>query len=364
MVENMGDSLVHIIVTILTQPATEPHTLLALSQLSVGIGQSVVLVVVDWIVRLLTGCPLQRILISDHCVGLLTELEMLVFDDARVWCFGIGIVEHRIALEIGYAPQEFVLEPQRAELEFSKPVIEKGVERTCVDHSVGHRKKSIFVGQKVGLKPHLYTFEQFLEERSVAANRNALEGVVEVVVVEGEPQRHAAQHEGGNLVGRSPPLLFGIALDELGEDVLACQFHPLLVEVARLVNSGKLGLLLLYTAACLVGGMNVGPQFAEGVHIERQIVELAFVVGNRAVDVIVEAAKVVDITPYTFVGGVENMRTVAMHIDIGHRLGVAVAAYMGATLDDKAFFASLSCLISKHRAIESSANNKIIVHFS
>ena len=57
MVENMGDSLVHIIVTILTQPATEPHTLLALSQLSVGIGQSVVLVIVDGIVRLQAVLP-------------------------------------------------------------------------------------------------------------------------------------------------------------------------------------------------------------------------------------------------------------------------------------------------------------------
>ncbi len=360
----MGDSLVHIIVTILTQPATEPHTLLALSQLSVGIGQSVVLVIVDGIVRFLTGCPLQRILISDHSVGLLTELEMLVFDDARIWCLGIGIVEHRIALEIGYAPQEFVLEPQRAELEFSKPVIEKGVDRTCIDHPVGHRKKSIFVGKKVGLQPHLCTFEQFFEERGVASNRNTLESVVEVVVVEGEPQRHAAQHEGRNLVGRSTPLLFGIALDELGEDVLARQFHTLLVEVMRLVNSGKLGLLLLNTAASLIGGMHVGPQLAEGVHIERQIVKLAFIVSDRAVDIIVEATKAVHVAPHTLIGGMEDVRSIAMHVDIGHSLGITVAAYIGASLDDKAFLASLSCLISKHRAIESSANNKIIVHFS
>ena len=74
-----------------------------------------------------------------------------------------------------------------------------------------------------------------------------------------------------------------------------------------------------------LGGGHNAPHLVEGVHVEGQVVDLAVVVGHRAVGVAVELCKLVHILPHSLVVGVEDMGTVAVDIDALHALGVDVA---------------------------------------
>lgn len=65
--------------------------------------------------------------------------------------------------------------------------------------------------------------EHLLDDLGVAADRNALVRVVEVVVVEGEAHRQAADDEARQVLGRAAPLLGGVVLDQLGVDIGADQ---------------------------------------------------------------------------------------------------------------------------------------------
>ena len=74
------------------------------------------------------------------------------------------------------------------------------------------------------------------------------------------------------------------------------------------------------------------------------------VVGHRAVGVAVELCKLVHILPHSLIVGVEDMRTVAVHINALHGFGVDVARDMVALINDQTLFACLFGLVGKHGA--------------
>lgn len=87
------------------------------------------------------------------------------------------------------------------------------------------------------------------------------------------------------------------------------------------------------------------------------------VVGHRAVGVAVELRKLVHILPHGLVVGVEDVGTVAVHIDALHRLGVDVARNVAALVDDKALLAGLLCLVGKHGTIQARTDDQVIILF-
>lgn len=56
-----------------------------------------------------------------------------------------------------------------------------------------------------------------------------------------------------------------------------------------------------------LGGCADAPELAEGVHIERQVVELVFIDSNRRVDIVVELGELVHIVPDFFIARMKNM---------------------------------------------------------
>ncbi len=87
------------------------------------------------------------------------------------------------------------------------------------------------------------------------------------------------------------------------------------------------------------------------------------VVGHRAVGVAVELCKLVYILPHGLVVGVEDMRTVAVHVDALHSFGVDIARDMVALIDDQTLFACLFGLVGKHGTEQTGTNDKIIILF-
>ena len=88
---------------------------------------------------------------------------------------------------------------------------------------------------------------------------------------------------------------------------------------------------------------------------------MAVEVGDGAVDIVVELRELVHVFPYALVGGVEDVRTVLVHVDAVDLLGVDVARDVLALVDDQAALARLLRLVGKHRARQTGADNKVIV---
>ena len=111
-----------------------------------------------------------------------------------------------------------------------------------------------------------------------------------------------------------------------------------------------------------LGGRGNVPQPGEGVHIEGHIVYLAVEIGDGGIDVVVEAAELVDILPDRLVRGVEDMGAILVDMDALHRVGITVAADVLPALHHQTAFSLLMGLMGKHGTKESGPNNQIVIH--
>ena len=74
---------------------------------------------------------------------------------------------------------------------------------------------------------------------------------------------------------------------------------------------------------------NHAPHLIKGIHVERQRVKLALVVGYRRVRKAVELGKLGDIIPDLFVVGMEDMCAVLMDVNALNVLGINIARNIG-----------------------------------
>ena len=321
-----------------------------------------VALVVDRVVRLVAGLPVGRVLARDHADRRGLRLEVLVLDDARPRHLALGVVDHRVALPV-LALDGLGLEAQASVLQRAQLKVEVLVDGAAVDGAVGDAgvllaELAVFGGQQ-----NLHVAEHALDHGGVAAHGDTLPAIVEVVVVVGQAHRQALDDARGKLGAAAAPLLLGVALDELLEDVAADQRQRLLLEVLGLALAdqvGGLGLLALDDLHGLCGRADA-PHLRERVHVERQVVQLVLVDGHGAVHVVVELGEAVDVVPNRAQGGVEDVRAVAVHVDALHVLGVDVAGDMVAAVDDEAGLAELSGLMAEHRRGDAGADNQIII---
>lgn len=201
--------------------------------------------------------------------------------------------------------------------------------------------------------------EQGLDQLVVAADRNALIAVVEVIVVERIADRQALDDEGGQLRAAAAPLLLRVALDELRVDIRADERDGLLLEVLRLACDGlallrddSLGLCWRYDV----------PELAERVHVERQVVEMALIVRDRRVNEIVERDELVDIRPDILIARMEDMRAVLVDVDAIPLFTVDIAAHMITAFQNQHRLSRPLRLAGKNSTKEAAADNQIIVH--
>ena len=131
----------------------------------------------------------------------------------------------------------------------------------------------------IGVQQHIAAFQQLLHNLRIAADGNALEPIVEIVVVIRQPHRQTLDDEGREILAVSPPLLFRVALYELFIDVPPHKGKGLLFQVFRLRDVQTFHLLADF-------GLRLRrcahiPHPAERVHVEREIVELVVINCNR-----------------------------------------------------------------------------------
>ena len=110
---------------------------------------------------------------------------MLVLDDAREGNLAFGIVHHRIALPVRRIDR-FSLETQRAILKIAQLVIEIFIDRAAVDDAISNARMLFDERAEFRVQQNLRIAEHLLDHSRVATHGNALETVVEIVVVVGE----------------------------------------------------------------------------------------------------------------------------------------------------------------------------------
>ena len=302
--------------------------------------------------------PVGRILARDVGDGLRAELKVFVLDDARVRDFALRVVDDGDTLMI-LLLQALRLEVQAAVLELAELVIEILVNRARVDDLPGHRLIGGAVFEEVDAGADLNAVEQSLDQLRVAADRDALIAVIEVVVVERIADRQALDDEGWQLCAAAAPLLLRVALDELRVDIRADERDGLLLEVLRLALDG---LALLRDDGLRLRWRHDVPELAERIHVERQVVEMALIIRHRRIDEVVECDELIDIRPDILIARVEDVCAVLVDVDAIFFLAVDIAAHMIPALQHQHRLARLLRLMRKDRAKQAAANNQIIVH--
>ena len=82
----------------------------------------------------------------------------------------------------------------------------------------------------------------------------------------------------------------------------------------------------------------------ESVHIERQIIEFAFVVSYWTIGIAIEWYQGIYKIPYCFATSMENMSTIFVHMDAFHILALDITTQRRAFVNNQAAFA---CLLGK-----------------
>ena len=85
------------------------------------------------------------------------------------------------------------------------------------------------------------------------------------------------------------------------------------------------------------------------------------VVGHRGVGEAVEGGKPVHVVPYFLIVGVKDVGTILMHVDAFHVPGIHVAGNLGPLVDDQDGFARFPGLLCKSGAIQSGADDEVVV---
>ena len=104
------------------------------------------------------------------------------------------------------------------------------------------------------------------------------------------------------------------------------------------------------------------PHLTEGVHIERQVEELAVVVGKRRVDKRRDIGQAVHEVPYLAVMGMEDVRPVGMDFDAADVLAINVATEVRTPLYDETTVSVARSLIGEGGSCEAGAYNEEVVH--
>ena len=103
--------------------------------------------------------------------------------------------------------------------------------------------------------------------------------------------------------------------------------------------------------SCIFARASAGtysPQLVESVHVERQVIQFAFIIGNRRVGVSVELNKPVHIIPYFPVVCMKNMCTVFMHVDAVYFFAVDIATGVWTFLYHQTSLSGFMSLMGKH----------------
>ena len=198
------------------------------------------------------------------------------------------------------------------------------------------------------------------EQRGVAVDRQPLEGVGEIAIVERVAHRQARDDALGQFARVGRPLLGGIAADERLVERPADQRDRLLLEIAR-GPAAEFRRLRGDQRARFVGREATAEELADRAEVDRHGVDLIAPGGEDPVAIVGESREALHVIPHRFVRRVEQVRAVFVDFDarLGVVLAVGVAADMAAPIDHQDPFAeALGEPLGQRRAVEPGADDQ------
>ncbi len=162
--------MVHVVIFIGPQPSAKNYARLLSGKICVFCVQSLVLFVVDGIIRLVTRFPGGGILAGNHRLFLSAELEMLMLDYAGERNFRRRIIHDRIPLKVGRI-QNLRLKTERAVFQRSVAIIEKSVHGARIDNFSGTAPQIIRpVVEKVRITANFRAFQHLFDDFRITAD--------------------------------------------------------------------------------------------------------------------------------------------------------------------------------------------------
>ena len=201
-----------------------------------------------------------------------------MLDDPRPWRLSICIVHRCISLEIRLI-QDFCLKAHTAIFQWSKVVVEIGIDRTSIDDMLRHAIPLLLVRQIVDAELHLDAAKHISHHPRIASDRDPLIECIEVIIIKSQPHWESLDNKSRKLAAGPPPLLFRISFDELLIDIRPDQGNRLFFQILRLCNASCPSLFLDLGRRLL--RRHDAPHFIECVHIKGQGIELAMIVCHR-----------------------------------------------------------------------------------
>lgn len=112
--------------------------------------------------------------------------------------------------------------------------------------------------------------------------------------------------------------------------------------------------LLIYLRLCLLRS-GYAPHLVEGVHVERQVIELALVISHWRIGITIELYDGVDELPHLLVRGMEDVCAILMHIDALDALTIDVATQVSTLVYHQALLALFVGKMSECGSVEARA---------
>lgn len=279
--------------------------------------------------------------------GVFTEYDGLFF---RIGPFGMevsgfmntgerdvffGEVDDGITLEV-FCIDDLFFEVEGPPTEPSEFVVEEAVDGAAVNET-GVLVESGSDGEKVCIEHQsdILMRQDLLKHGGVAVFGNALplieEIVFDIVFAEGE----SIEHGGGEFAGIDLPLLYRIVLKESFVEVVTECGEGLFFEVGGMGNGPITD--LIHEGIYFEWPEIDIEEMIDGLEVDGELVDPVAVVAEDLVAIGVEGCEAMDIVPYFFIGGMEDMCAIGMVFDAGGRVyrGMAVATDMSSFFYDQ-----------------------------
>ena len=156
-------------------------------------------------------------------------------------------------------------------------------------------------------------------------------------------------------------------------DVLSHEQHCLFLQIVRFVGKSFLFVFpcqlllefrsLFLNLLCRLLRCRHAPHLIERVHVERQVIQLSLVVCHGGIGIAIEWHDGVHEIPHLFVGGMEYVGTVFMHVYSLDTFAIYVSSQMASLVYHQATFAFLCRQMGKCGSEQSRSYDQIIIMF-
>ena len=264
-----------------------------------------------------------------------------MFCDSSVRNFRIRVVDDCVALVVTVL--DGVFEAKGSIIEFTVFVVEVFVDLTRVDDTLAHLLPLLSILEEVFAESEIHTFEQTVKDVGVAVDRDSLERVIEIVVVEIQSNGKALDDRRRKVGRLAHPLFLGVAVDESLVDLSADLREDPLFQIARALT-GNANFFQL--AARLVRRVD-SPQLVQRHQVDRKRENFPVVVHLRSIHKAVERRESIHKVPDALVRRVKDVGTIDVDVYSFTFLSVTIAADVAAFVNDKDLLTLEASLVSE-----------------